>query len=55
MGRPIYWYDFVDFNEQEIPSKFLNVPFTKYYEFGGDHKEALAELVGIQISEGDEL
>ena len=56
-GRPIYWYQF-DGDLSLIPDKFLRVPYTIYYEFGGTHQEAIAELtkVGItDIVEGDEL
>ena len=59
-GRPIYWYEFMSKNEEDfadlIPEKFLNVPFTVYWEFGDSHEEAIKELkdAGItDIVEGD--
>ena len=66
-GRPIYWYQF-DFGVVSvdkfaefhalIPTRFLRVPYTIYYEFGGTHEEAIAELTSegfTDIMEGDEL
>ena len=67
-GRPIYWYQFdcpgvvsvdkiAEFNAL-IPTKFLRVPYTIYYEYGGTHEEAIAELTKegfTDIVEGDEL
>jgi hypothetical protein len=61
-GRPIYWYEFVaqkevDFTEF-IPKKFLNVPSTVFYEYGGSHQEAIADLTKsgfTDIVEGNEL
>lgn len=41
-----------------VPSKFLRIPSTKYYEYGGSHEEALRELTEqgfSDIIEGDEL
>lgn len=41
-----------------VPSKFLRIPSTKYYEYGGTHEEALQELTNTGFSdiiEGDEL
>lgn len=41
-----------------IPSKFLEIPQTGYYEYGGTHEEALQELTNAGFSdiiEGDEL
>lgn len=67
-GRPIYWYEFecpgvvniekqTEFNNL-IPDKFLRVPYTIYYEYGGTHQEAIAELTKegfTDIVEGNEL
>lgn len=41
-----------------IPSKFLEIPQTGYYEYGGTHEEALQELTNAgfhDIIEGNEL
>jgi hypothetical protein len=69
-GRDIYWYEFfflptsfpVDDEIEElanlIPQKFLNIPCSVYYEFGGSHEEAIKCLteIGIRsIVEGNEL
>lgn len=62
-GRPIYWYEFIteigwfDFTSL-IPQRFLNVPYTVFYEYGGTHEEAILELTKagfIDIVEGDEI
>jgi hypothetical protein len=67
-GRPIYWYQFdcpgvvnvdkIDEFNALIPTKFLRVPYTIYYEYGGTHEEAIDELTKegfTDIVEGDEL
>jgi len=45
-NKEIYWYEFKSDNyiHHLIPKLFLNVLFTKYYEFGGIHQEAILEL-----------
>lgn len=62
LGRPVYWYEFKseggNVQLDTILGKFLRVPFTIYYEFGGEHTEALSLLTsnGItSIIEGREI
>lgn len=52
-GRPVFEVE----GDSAIPYKFLRIPSTKYYEYGGTHEEALKELaqVGAEITEGNEL
>jgi len=54
-NAPIWWYEFS--NGATIPSKFLNVPDTKYYEYGGTHMEAIEELsnLSFDIVGGNEI
>jgi len=54
-NKKIYWYEFLQW--QKIPRKFLKVPSTPYYEFGGTHQEALKELKRneFEIIEGSEI
>jgi len=66
-GRDIYWYEFLNEYGQNIMTycvnigkfhRFLRVPETKYYEFGGSHEEAIKCLIerGVEsIIEGHEL
>lgn len=67
-GKDIYWYEFIGMDldlvkvceyDGHIPEKFLRVPETKYYEYGGSHAEAIADLTktwrGSSIIEGDEI
>jgi len=62
-GKPIYWYEFVTQEEgigltNLLPQKFLKVPFTIFYEYGGTHEEAIAELTRegfTDIVEGSEI
>ena len=53
-GLPIYWYEFVtdkELNlELSIPTKFIRVPFTPFYEFGGTHEEAILDLTRCGFS-----
>lgn len=61
-GNLIYWYEFLseggNLTIESILNKFLLVPETKYYEYGGTHDEAIKTLTtaGItDIMEGNEL
>ncbi len=66
-GKDIYWYEFVDNNDGRrmcdaiLVGKrniFIRVPETRYYEYGGSHLEAIADLTDSQlydIIEGDEI
>jgi len=53
-GKSIYWYEFITDKEIDlellIPSKFLRVPFTQFYEFGGTHDEAILDLTKCGFS-----
>lgn len=58
----IYWYEFFNDNDTPlnkilIPHRFLNVPTSKYYEYGGTHEEAISDLrrLGFIIIEGKEF
>lgn len=62
-GLNIYWYEF-SFNNanpdvfDQIDDRFLRVPGTKYYEFGGTHQEALTLLASLgvtSITEGEQI
>jgi len=60
---PIYWYEFlIDGSniliDAMIGNRFIRVPETKYYEFGGNHTEAIQTLTdaGVRdIVEGIEI
>jgi hypothetical protein len=56
-GKLIYWYEFYVDKTVPIPPKFLQVPATIYYEYGGTHKEALKDLKASKfyIIKGEEL
>ena len=66
-GRDIHWYEFQFDDGQQIKvdgfqvgnrSRFLRVPETKYYEYGGTHEQALRDLTSarfIDIVEGVEI
>jgi len=62
-GLPIYWYEFKWSNGdnlmlEQLCHRFLRVPETIYYEYGGTHEEALKELTAIRlfdIIEGEEI
>jgi hypothetical protein len=62
-GKPIYWYQFETArspvaSDSRIPEKFLRVPLTVYWEYGGTHEEALKDLTNsgfTRIIEGMEL
>jgi len=44
-NKPVWWYEFWGKKGTSlIPLKFLNVPETPYYEYGGTHDEALKDL-----------
>ena len=67
-GKDIYWYEFecsgitdvdkqMEFNKA-IPPKFLRLPSSIYWEYGGSHLEAIADLTDSQlydIVEGNEI
>lgn len=62
-GTPIYWYEFmnsendVEFDDL-IPSRFLNIPLTVFYEYGGTHEQAIEDLTLAGFSdivEGNEI
>lgn len=47
----IYWYEFVNLDKATyIPSKFIQVPGTPYYEYGGYADEALTDLVNRRFT-----
>ncbi len=52
-GRPIYWYEFSNTGGQimldTFLEKFLRVPDTIYYEFGGQHEDALKALTNAGV------
>jgi len=54
-GKPIYWYEFSNSGGQitiaTILRKFLLVPETKYYEFGGTHEDAIKTLTTAGITD----
>jgi flavodoxin len=60
--QPIYWYEFI-IDQSNITLKtmlngFLNVHGTKYYEFDGNHDNAIKELTKngiIDIVEGNDV
>jgi hypothetical protein len=60
---PIYWYQFLIEGsniliDSMLGGRFLRVPETKYYEFGGNLQEAIEALTDagiIGIVEGKEL
>lgn len=57
-GLPISWYEFgYDVKPSQIPSRFLRVPNTVYWEFGGTHEEALSVLQfeGFEIKQGESI
>ena len=66
-GKDIHWYEFQFDDGQNITSdsfqvgertRFLRVPETKYYEYGGTHEQALQDLTSakvIDIVEGVEI
>lgn len=61
-NRPIWWYEFRDsgtylVRHMLIPLRFLKVPGTDYYEYGGEHNDALKELsdCGFTFVAGSEL
>ena len=61
-GHNIYWYEFLsgysNVTINSILGQFLLVPGTKYYEFGGNHEEAIKVLTDggiIDIVEGKEI
>lgn len=44
--------------DDAVPSKFLRIPGTKYFEYGGTHEEALNDLTEAGFSDiivGNEL
>jgi len=59
----IYWYEFVYdgsnvLNDSMLGGRFIRVPETKYYEFGGNLQEAIEALTNagfIGIVEGEEI
>jgi len=59
----IYWYEFRSghsnvMTDSLINDRFLRVPETKYYEFGGNHTDAIKTLTdaGVRdIVEGQEI
>ena len=55
-GKDVYWYEFPECRIKYF-SKFLQVPETIYYEYGGTHAEALKDLKreGFKITEGEEI
>lgn len=61
--KDIYWYEFVSGNsnimlDSMLGGKFLRVPETKYFEFGGNLPEAIMTLTDagfIGIVEGEEI
>jgi hypothetical protein len=67
-GKPVYWYRFILPGVSNlkkrleydglIPDKFLRVPETNYYEYGGNHEQALNDLTSsgfTRIIYGNEL
>lgn len=57
-----YLYEFENgerrVSDDAVPSKFLRIPGTKYFEYGGTHEEALNDLTKAGFSDivkGDEL
>lgn len=54
-NKPIWWYEFE--TDGEVPLKFLRVGNTKYFEYGGTHYEAMADLTkqSFDIIEGKEI
>jgi len=55
MNNPIYWYEFISGESNvmldSIMGKFLRVPGTKYYEYGGYHADAIKELTKAGIAD----
>lgn len=51
----IYWYEFINGDTNvmldTILGKFLRVPETKYYEFGGTHVTAIKELTDAGVTD----
>ena len=54
-NNPIYWYEFLSGDSNvmldSILGKFLRVPGTKYYEYGGYHVDAIKELTDVGITD----
>ena len=56
-GKDIHWYEILA-EAASIPPKFLRMPETNYFEYGGTHEDALKDLTDSgfnDIVEGDEL
>jgi hypothetical protein len=53
--NPIYWYEFISGESNimlnSILGKFLRVPETKYYEYGGYHEDAIKDLTDVGITD----
>lgn len=65
-GKDIHWYEFKLDDDQNIMTdafwagngRFVRVPETKYFEYGGSHDDALKDLTStkvIDIIEGVEI
>ena len=54
-NNPIYWYEFLNGGSNitldSILGKFLLVPGTKYYEYGGYHRDAIKELTNAGVTD----
>ena len=64
--KNIYWYEFQFDDGQDMgahtvtvgQNRFIRVPDTKFYEFGGSHEDALKVLKqskAFNITEGEEI
>ena len=57
-SKPIYWYRFEfdytgnkETKDTKIPEKFLKLPDSPYWEYGGTHEEALKALTNAGITD----
>lgn len=46
----IIWDDILD-----VPSKFLKIPDTALYEYGGSHEESLSSLINVGFDDIKEI
>ncbi len=54
-GKPVYWYEFKseggNITINSVLNKFLRIPETIYYEYGGSHTEAIKTLTTAGITD----